>query len=172
MKEMEAARMIAIAKVRSFPPICRAASNATGSQTSAAAAFDIGWVRRIVSTKKPARIACTPSGASAATTGSARMAAAPLFCMAVPNAAIPPINFRARQSITLNAFSMVMHRRITTPTAAAGKPAESATQPAEAATMAAKSNAREKTPARSNTGKGAANDFSQICFLFRAQAIH
>ena len=57
--ETEALSMTPMAKERALAPMVVAACMAMGSTTSAAAAFDIGCVSRMLSTQKPAKTAKT-----------------------------------------------------------------------------------------------------------------
>src|ERR1041385_7442739 len=95
--EMEALIIMAMAKVRGFTCIISAAFMATGRMTKAAAAFDMGCVRKITSTQKAERTAITAMSQNISVILSARKAAVPDFSMANPKALMPPISMMSRQ---------------------------------------------------------------------------
>jgi hypothetical protein len=70
-----------------------------GSTTSAAAALDMGWVSRIVSSTNPGQMAVLPKGLSQSVMSPARNEEAPVFSIARPKALMPPMRMSSRQSI-------------------------------------------------------------------------
>ena len=97
--ETEALIMTPMAKERALAPMVAADCMATGSTTSAAAAFDMGWVRMTVSTQNDAKTAKTPSGCIRVVMASATIMAAPELFIASPKASMPPMRMRRRQSM-------------------------------------------------------------------------